>query len=219
MSRRWNGYLSPSHAKSSDADQHLDLAAKYVALLEVMHAKCLDKPDIPTEKLFQYDIMSDLPAIRGRAATSPYSISDAGEGSTAMWREGNLTPAIGPSPISDRELNLNSPYVSGDKPFHNPVSPGRMPIKHAPNTQSRQDMGMAPGTPIPGMHYNQPSVPTGLVNLADGISETTEDELTVMSNVLLDQQFSELDRVIMFDGTDFAFDMSYWGNLDRNRFP
>jgi hypothetical protein len=44
-------------------------------------------------------------------------------------------------------------------------------------------------------------------------AESVEDELTVMSNVLLGQQFLEMDRVITFDGTNFAIDMNNWQSM------
>jgi hypothetical protein len=73
---------------------------------------------------------------------------------------------------------------------------------------------IATGLPA-GAHgqRNQPSLSTG-ISSTEGSGQTPEDELTLMSNVLLDQQFSDLDRVITLDGTDFAFDMSYWGSMN-----
>jgi hypothetical protein len=44
-------------------------------------------------------------------------------------------------------------------------------------------------------------------------AESVEDELTVMSNMLLGQQFLEMDRVITFDGTNFAIDMNNWQSM------
>jgi hypothetical protein len=45
-------------------------------------------------------------------------------------------------------------------------------------------------------------------------AESVEDELTVMSNVLLGQQFLEMDRVITFDGTNFApMNMNNWQSM------
>jgi hypothetical protein len=53
--------------------------------------------------------------------------------------------------------------------------------------------------------------PISTGDITNGMGELTEDELTAMSDGLLEQSFSELDRVITLDGTDFNFDMSYWG--------
>jgi hypothetical protein len=39
----------------------------------------------------------------------------------------------------------------------------------------------------------------------------TSDELTMMSNMLLDNQFSQMDRVITLDETDFTWDWTYTG--------
>jgi hypothetical protein len=41
-------------------------------------------------------------------------------------------------------------------------------------------------------------------------NDLVEDELTAMSNILLGQQFLEMDRVITFDGTNFNYDMGRW---------
>lgn len=43
--------------------------------------------------------------------------------------------------------------------------------------------------------------------------DSVDDELTAMSNTLLGQQFLEMDRVITFDGTNFAMDMNEWQNM------
>jgi hypothetical protein len=54
---------------------------------------------------------------------------------------------------------------------------------------------------------------------ASGLTERTnsddvlQDELSVMSQLLLGQQFIEMDRVITLEGTDFDFNVNSWGNL------
>lgn len=208
MSRRWNG-CSPA---VYDANiKHLDLAARYAALLEAMHAKCLKEPDLPTDLLFQYDITSDLHAIRGTASTSHQWTSAFGEVSGVLWRAGP-----GPSPIFNHPAHLNTPYIRGRKQYFNPLSPGNSSIVHNMDTPRQITTGLPDG-----MHpqRHRPPLAQGMVNSVvvnhtEGSGQTPDDELTLMSNVLLDQQFSDLDRVITLDGTNFAFDMSYWGHLD-----
>jgi hypothetical protein len=202
MSRRWNG-CSP--AAYDNNIHHLDLAARYAALLEAMHAKCLNEPDLPTDRLFQYDITSDLKAIRGTASTSPHSTFAFGEASGVPWQAGH-----GPSPVSNHPGPLNTPYLHGRKPYFHPMSPGGASLVHNMDTPRPIVTGLPAG--VHGQR-NQPSLSTGISN-TEGSGQTPEDELTLMSNVLLDQQFSDLDRVITLDGTDFAFDMSYWGSMN-----
>lgn len=43
------------------------------------------------------------------------------------------------------------------------------------------------------------------------------DELAEMSQVLLDNQFAEMDRVFTLDGTDFAIDMDGWEMFMRTK--
>lgn len=54
------------------------------------------------------------------------------------------------------------------------------------------------------------SIRNDAVTTGDMVSEVAQDELAVITNGLLDQNFAALDRVITFDGTDFNFDVSYW---------
>jgi hypothetical protein len=54
---------------------------------------------------------------------------------------------------------------------------------------------------------------TGSLLGMGGNGEIVQDELSVMSQALLGQQFLELDRVITLEGTDFDFNVSNWGNL------
>jgi hypothetical protein len=53
---------------------------------------------------------------------------------------------------------------------------------------------------------------SGLVERSNG-DDVLQDELSVMSQLLLGQQFLELDRVITLEGTDFDFNVNNWGNL------
>jgi len=47
----------------------------------------------------------------------------------------------------------------------------------------------------------------------DSGDDVLQDELSVMSQLLLGQQFLEMDRVITLEGTDFDFNVNSWGNL------
>jgi len=46
-------------------------------------------------------------------------------------------------------------------------------------------------------------------------STPREDELAIISNALLEQQFMEMDRVITFDEADWALDMGRWAGLNQ----
>lgn len=66
--------------------------------------------------------------------------------------------------------------------------------------------GVSGSTESYGLANPNPHAPAHPAAL--GLNGTAaDDELTLMSNVLLGHQFSQMDRVITLDGTDFTWDM------------
>lgn len=227
MSRRWKGHLP-------EQTDRADLAARYASLLQALHTKCLNEPDLRPELLFQYDITSDLDAkacrdrsfsVRGVVeSSSRHTGHDEGH-SPAV--EGYPAQRVDGSPASSRGFgqtfpaqNAASPYNSHPEgPFYNHISPSNANASIGHPTPRPAPAGIPSHLSSPASNnQNIPAhVPlrehqTGIENNNERQNvdrgDATEDELTMMSNALLGQQFSELDRVITLDGTDFAFDMS-----------
>jgi hypothetical protein len=241
MSRRWRGLLSTtSHEVNiGEIDQeYLDLAGKYAALLEAMHAKSLNEPDMPTENLFQFDIASDLSAIKSQLLTSHLTMPTSSEtnhnplsrvvdGYSAV--DGNLatmwgapTPGVDPGQVSDQVERSISPYTNDSgKLFDSPLSLRSMSgTGTISGNNTSHTHGILPAmTPLTNLHRLPPHLTQGSMvdpisnnntALGDEVSEMTQDELAVITKGLLDENFSALDRVITLDGTDFNFDLSYW---------
>lgn len=239
MSRIWRGALPiTSHETTTGEIYHerLDLAAKYAALLEGMRAESLADTDMPPNNLFQYHIAADLcpiriPVLTSRAVTpsgeiNRSSLSTAVNGrdtvesrvSSTMWEP----PALisGPLPVSNQEESSISPHDCCEV-FDSPSSLRNMSAIHpslrsgASHTNGRSStMTPLTNTQRPLSHLTPTTTASSISNdpvtTGDVVSEVAQDELAVITNGLLDQDFAALDRVITLDGTDFNFDVSYW---------
>jgi hypothetical protein len=205
MSQRWQGYLYPRSvtvlADNNEQKQHLDLAGRYVALLEGLHSKCLNEQIISTEKLFHYDVITGLDILQTHADKSPLSVTAAINGT------GNQELSMAVDKFTAQTHNSQSFWDS----FSNNMSMSGNKLGTLPRhntTFGSVYAGNINGSGVPesyggGTNQNTHAQPT-----AFGFDGTTsDDELTLMSNVLLDHQFSQMDRVITLDGTDFTWDM------------
>ena len=232
MSRRWQGLPpTPSHEACVSKDkEHLDLAAKCASLLEAIHFKSLNDPGLSTDEIFQFDITSDLDIIRSGSISSPRS-SAAPTGTAiescrlytadnSSLAAGWVAPeAMGPNHMQDQALNLNTQQTNSEtRNAYSPPSPASMSAVYsrlrkrpAPDVTYAAAPWTEPRHPRTNMTQELALDPITAGDLTNGMGELTEDELTAMSDRLLEQSFSELDRVITLDGTDFNFDMSYWG--------
>lgn len=239
MSRRWQGLPStPSHQACVTKDkEHLDLAAKCASLLEAMHFKSLNDPRLSTDEIFQFDITSDLGVIRCGSISSPRS-SAASTGTAiessrltaaancyntadnSSLAAGWVAPeAVGRNHMQDQALNLSSQQTNSEtRKTYSPPSPASMSAVYsrlrkrpAPDVTYATAPWTEPRHPRANMTQELALDPISTGDITNGMGELTEDELTAMSDGLLEQSFSELDRVITLDGTDFNFDMSYWG--------
>lgn len=226
MSRRWKGCMP-------EQTERMDLAARYASLLQALHTKCLNEPDLRPELLFQYDITSDLDAKAGRDRS--FSVTGLEESSRPTGQdvassavEGYPAQRVDCSPASSRGYAHTFPAQNPTSPYNpNPHAEGSL-YNHISPSNANPSIGHPTPRPAPTgvpSHLSSPasntqSIPatvplrehTGIENSNErqtvDRADATEDELTIMSNALLGQQFSELDRVITLDGTDFAFDMS-----------
>jgi hypothetical protein len=90
-----------------------------------------------------------------------------------------------------------------------PPQPPYKPYGFNIGVQASQPVGMAAsGTG----HENVRDIDSTRSISVSSERNAVEDQLTAMSQILLGQQFLELDRVITLEGTDFNFDMNNWGN-------
>lgn len=244
MSRRWRGPLSESSPENTgEIDyERLDIAGKYAVLLETMHKKALEGPDMPTDDLFLFDIASDLQEMRSQPFTSRLMTPNLSEtnpsriilstttnnhvtvGSrspAAIW--GAQTSAGGPQPESNQVYKQTTAHTKdSENQFENLLSPKSTSVPHTLFSRAENaheiPTTVTPPTnhPFAARHLTRGSSvhPISMNNVPTGevVSEVTEDDLAAITNGLLDQNFSSLDRVITLDGTDFNFDMSYWGS-------
>jgi hypothetical protein len=204
MSHRWQGYLYPRSvtvlADSNEQKQHQDLAGRYVALLEGLHSKCLNEQILSTEKLFHYDVITGLDISRTHADKSPRSVTASrnGTGNQELSMAVDKFTAQTHNPQSFWGSFSNNMSVPGNElgtvPRHNTT----FASVYAGNIN-----GCGVSESYGGTNQNTHAQPT-----AFGFDGTTsDDELTLMSNVLLDHQFSQMDRVITLDGADFTWEM------------
>ena len=102
------------------------------------------------------------------------------------------SPSIIPNNYSHHGVSTPITTTSSSVLANNFVSPGGTTRPMAPSFASG---------PFSGLPLNNRNWVTG----RNAATEPVEDELSAMSNILLGQQFMEMDRVIPFDGTDFDY--------------
>lgn len=186
MSARWQG-------PNLVTDDPRDLAARYASLLQVLHSKLVDNTiELPAESLLRCDITSDIGTYQ--IAQSP-ARSDGGVRRDYIY---------GGSP--DNVQRSSSAAINNNGYHPQQVHDGHY------NRLNSHGFEKMPAHMSNGVSMSLPSLPNTVTN-ENAMEQHAEDELTVMSNVLLGSQFSELDRVITLDGTDFTMDMNYWGNF------
>jgi hypothetical protein len=235
----WRGLPStPSRQQSvsSKNKDHLDLAAKYASLLEAMHSRSLNDPGLLTDEIFQFHITSDLGVIGSGSISWP--ISSATSTDTAIEDYGLPTDAncyntaansslaagwgapeaVGCNHMQGRALNLNAQKANSEaRNSYSPLSAAsvsavysRLKKRPAPDVTSAVSW-TEPRHPQANMTQEMALYPMTGGDSTNGMRKLAEDELTAMSDGLLGQSFSELDRVITLDGTDFNYDISRWG--------
>lgn len=124
------------------------------------------------------------------------------------------------STIIGQENTANGRIV----PFSDPTTANTTTNNGTANMTTATTIGLEnlTGENNPNQHQSTTTASAGTTVRASG--ESPDDDLTVMSNVLMDPQFSELDRVITLHGTDFTYDlnnvsnMNLWGNFIESEF-
>ncbi|KIN03171.1 hypothetical protein OIDMADRAFT_119851 [Oidiodendron maius Zn] len=139
---------------------------------------------------------------------------------------GLIPEVVGRNRVPDQAFNLSSQNTDSEtRNIYSPPSPGsKSPVYSLLGKRATPGLMSATPPPLTEPRHARASmtqelmldpINNGDISVGNGMNELTEDELTAMSDGLLDQSFLELDRVITLDGTDFNFDISYWG---RNEF-
>ena len=212
ISRRWRGY------GTHDSAQSLCLATKYSFHLKELHAKCVNEENVGSDLLGYPDVGGLLPPLsipnihisslgqtfQGNITGTPKDINHSNRPSLSHHPSANTRS---PSMTSHRlpQQNVSTPTTAAlSSEFANTyVSPGgtiHPMTSSSKNLESDHFSGLLP------INISNPSFMG-----QNSAVETVEDELTAMSNLLLGQQFLEMDRVIPFDGTNFNYqEMCNW---------
>ena len=222
MSSRWRGKTSNRRSnldKDGERPVVQDLAGRYAEYLRLLHTKSTQGATFGTDILFQPGASLFMP-VGSHLVSSPFADS-----STRPEYDGPLASEASPSALNlsvpQRRMSSNAahtntrsraryhqdlPQGSPNTSYTNnnfsgfPESADTTDISptHPRNQSSTEPIGREVGVPEmtavsdlydPSMQYN--ALQPGLINI---------------SNAILGQQFADLDRVITFDGADFALD-------------
>jgi len=192
MSRRWKGPSATSTTLHGDHPrQVLDLAGQYAAQLEQFHAAFLQHPGHCMNVLGY----SRDPAFESVDCLLPNIKSRRSRGSRAH---------------ATNEFNWTPGSESGPRFGAAESSRARMPeTMNTPALHASAHLWDSAGYLAPNTGHA-----ANATRLSAGFdSNSVEDELTAMSNVLLGQQFLEMDRVITFNDTNFAIDLDGWPRM------
>ncbi|KAH8690626.1 fungal-specific transcription factor domain-containing protein [Talaromyces proteolyticus] len=211
MSRRWQGYLQSPKQRSTvvttnETHQDFDIAGRYAALLEALHSKCINEPELEANNLFHDDIITGLDISRKRTHAFSELVTGTQDAAVSRGQAANVDESVAlehslrswKSPAKDRGSvpENESGFVLGESPSFNRVPTGNI-------------HGNGYSDSVNSYRVARPS--TAAQNpIALGLNgNANDDELTMMSNMLLDNQFSQMDRVITLSETDFAWDWTY----------
>lgn len=210
MSRRWQGVnaFSGSDAELNQNTDELDVAAKYALQLQKLHAKCVEEPDFAIEILCYSGALPGMgPENIHNSITLPRRTINA---QSARYKNSMADIHSPPQGLTRRRQSTAAPLRRDSENYRaqqSPASsnsPGARTIYGSHNTDRLN--ATSPSTTLANHMLN--SSMTGMPYT----NENIEDELAMMSNDLLGQQFQQMDRVITYDGTDFAFDLSNWAS-------
>ncbi|KAK2808450.1 hypothetical protein FQN50_004658 [Emmonsiellopsis sp. PD_5] len=215
MSARWHGALSQQDIPSQRTDQ----AMKYCQQLRDLYKKCTDDPG------FRLDVLGYSSEIGLSDSSSTDTVKDdrmnrepaQSQNDTQTYPHNSRPEAAPISPGSQSSPSLSSLPATGSASItaHPPTLPlgngthhpnklnsGISTLQHKTSSISppqARDLAyprLSTTTQFPPRYQHQPpDLPTN-----------KEDELSLISHVLLGQQFLEMDRVISFDDTTFVLD-------------
>ena len=221
MSRRWQGYQQPEQQSASN-ETGSDIAAQYAMQLESFHTSFLNNPQFCINVLGYSqesgsNVDSLLPFTLTAFPTSPNTvqspfqhqrIANFHNAKSRAQANGSTTQATNiahqPAVMNDARypIEASSPQNAVRTPRGSIVNLGNHEWQNFHNSQMM-------GGPS-GLQASQNNIAPNI----DYDSVSVDDELTAMSNALLGQQFLEMDRVITYDGTNFAIDLDGWSGMN-----
>ncbi|KAL7931468.1 hypothetical protein V8C35DRAFT_309595 [Trichoderma chlorosporum] len=230
MSGKWHGYYTfeSTFARTPDQQRIMDLAGRYAEQLENLHSRCLTDAAFSTSDLIEtlcdaslYGFMEA--SMQASSVLSSPSCTDYrhrngqvqrrySSGFEAYQRAGVPSPTRGSDMRANYQLHRSSVRVRPSATYgaresrslHDGISP-QSGAAHSPAATSSANANM-------GNIHNPSMALMGDLHSVNSFSHSQpmiaeEDELTTMSNMLLGNQFLEMDRVISLQSTDFfAFD-------------
>jgi len=221
MSRRWQGH-EPADRHTSPNQKGSNIAAQYAMQLESFHISFTNQPQFCMNVLgYSQDsagrtVDSLLPSMFSVSPTSPNPIqSSPRHQHTASFYNNNLRPSINRSTNHSNATQLPTGISDPSYPIEtsSPQNVVRTPQGTVANLgnhewqnfQNSQRMGITSNIHLPHNNTQQ--------NI-DYDSVSVDDELTAMSDALLGQQFLEMDRVITYQGTNFAIGLDGWPSMN-----
>jgi hypothetical protein len=197
-------------------DQNEDLAMKYSLILKEVHTRCLNDENFGKDLLGYSEF---IPSINLGGLLPPLSLPNYGISSPTQSPVGNAiqsprnnSQVLRPNLSQYKSTAIRSPSAILDDYSHNDIS---VPMTTAASSVLANNYVSLRGATYPvvsslGNIGPDPfsRLPLNSSNWGVGqnsAAEPVEDELSAMSNILLGQQFMEMDRVIPFDGTDFDY--------------
>ncbi|KAG4436263.1 hypothetical protein IFR05_008245 [Cadophora sp. M221] len=221
MSRRWQGQETQDRQNSSN-EKGPSIATQYALQLESFHTTFANQPQFCMNVLgYSQDsagrtVDSLLPSTFSPYPTSPDTVQSPSQRHHTANFYNNPRPGTNGS-AGQRNI-VHQPSRLGDPRYpietsspQNTIRTPRTSISNLGNHEwqtlhNSQPLGMASNMQIPHNNNMQPNI--------DFDSVSVDDELTAMSNALLGQQFLEMDRVITYDGTNFAIDLDGWPSMN-----
>jgi hypothetical protein len=192
------------------------MAASYSLQLQELHAKCMGDESFGRDML---GYSESIPNANFGGLLPPLGIPTSQSGSQARQNQRNIreSPPNGnpkhKTSLSQYPLerqtstNMNLNRLLGHPQEDLPAPVSGTASSDPPYSYGSLHSGMARmPSPSRNMTTNAfPGMPSNDVWNGSLMVENAEDGLTAMSNILLSQQFLEMDRVITFDGTDFNY--------------
>lgn len=228
MSDKWRGYYKNGFTAHDISGQEgegrtMDLPSRYVEQLEHLHARFLNDMTFSTAGSTD-DILCDASLYdytKKSAHNTPVSTSHVNHGNSARvyrrYSSGFEAYQNAGVPSPTRRSDNQTSHRSDGSPIRTRHSAayeirGFRGSLEGIDLTSRSEAAQSP-LPISPLNENRRGLDSSVhllteMNAADGYSHgqaiiTEEDELTTMSNMLLGNQFLEMDRVITLQSTDF----------------
>ncbi|KFX95953.1 hypothetical protein V490_03589 [Pseudogymnoascus sp. VKM F-3557] len=208
MSARWSG-----HNRAQPAS-HQNSTAKYFNQLNDIYNKCI------VDRTFKLDVLGYSNEIEwtGKGAIAQESHFTQGSGGGAERDASEVCHVPGISSFQRRPSN-SSTYIGVTLVDGASSNIAQQPLQNLPSESSstyhRSQFMDTQGSSIPSVrdenHSNVPTHPMMLnsPSVRMGYNTGSPDELTAVTSILLDQQYSEMDRIISLNNAYFASDVAY----------